>query len=340
MEKEERKWSLSDFDYEFPRELIAQKHAIPRDSSRLIVVKDKIEHSYFYNLADYINPGDVIVLNNTRVIPAKFFGKKATGGKAELLLIRLLGTGNWECLINGRNIKEDDILYFKGFSCTVLKRNEGKFIVNFSGPIEKLMESSGEMPLPHYIKEKLTDPEMYQTIYAKKKGAIASPTAGLHFTQELIERIRKKGAVFVELTLHVSLGTFKPVHNIETHIMDSEYYEINRESADTINNAFKSGKRIFAVGTTVLKTLETVSENGIVKPGSGGSQIFIKPGYKFNSPVSAIITNFHIPKSTLIMMIAAFGGYERIMAAYKEAIRDRYHLFSFGDSMLLFREGA
>ncbi|PIU30529.1 tRNA preQ1(34) S-adenosylmethionine ribosyltransferase-isomerase QueA [Candidatus Woesearchaeota archaeon CG07_land_8_20_14_0_80_44_23] len=333
----EREFTLEDFDYGLPKELIAQEHAIPRDQSRLLVVKgDSFEHKHFYDIIDYISPGDVVVINNTQVIPARLAGRKETGGRAEVLLVRKLAGGNWECLVSGRNIKVGSKIIFDKFTAEVEEKNKGKCSLKFSAPIEEVL-NSGIMPLPHYIKKKLEDPEMYQTVYSKKKGAIAAPTAGLHFTPELMQKIRDKGAKFVEITLHVSLGTFKPVHDIANHRMDAELYEVSADAADEINNAVKDGHRVFAVGTTVVKTLETVSKNGIVYPKSGPSDIFIKPGYKFKSPVSAMITNFHTPNSTLIMMIAAFGGYERIMAAYKDAIEEKYRFFSFGDSMLLYK---
>ncbi|MGB9748783.1 MAG: tRNA preQ1(34) S-adenosylmethionine ribosyltransferase-isomerase QueA [Candidatus Woesearchaeota archaeon] len=334
-----KNFCLEDFNYEVPKELIAQKPIIPRDHARMMVVKDKIYHKHFYQLPEYLEKGDVIVVNNTRVIPAKFFGKKETGGKVEVLLIKNLGENVWECLVKGRRIKENTSLFFDGLKAKVESRKEGKFILNFNKKIRNEIFNKGEIPLPNYIKEKLEDKEMYQTVYSKRLGAIAAPTAGLHFTKELIEKLNSKGVRFVEITLHVSLGTFKPVKNIETHKMDEEYYEISEESASMINEAFENKNSVFAVGTTVVKTLETVSDsNGLIIPKTGLSDLFIKPDYKFKTKLSAMITNFHIPKSTLIMMVCAFGGYERVMNAYKEAIREKYKFFSFGDSMLLFRE--
>jgi S-adenosylmethionine:tRNA ribosyltransferase-isomerase len=334
----EKEFTLEDFDYALPNELIAQEHAVPRDTSRLFVVRqDSLEHRRFYDIIDYISPGDVLVINNTRVIPARIFGKKESGGKVEVLLVRKLADGAWECLLSGRNIKPGSKIIFDKFTAEVSERKEGKCSLYFSTAIEEVM-NSGIMPLPPYIKKKLEDPEMYQTVYSKKKGAIASPTAGLHFTPELMQKIRDKGAKFAEITLHVSLGTFKPVRDIAHHKMDAEFYEVSGEAAEGINRAVKSGHHIFGVGTTVVKTLETVSRDGIVYPGSGPSDIFIKPGYEFKSPVYAMITNFHIPKSTLLMMISAFAGYERVMSAYKAAVDEKYRFYSFGDSMLLYKK--
>ncbi|MEM2121543.1 MAG: tRNA preQ1(34) S-adenosylmethionine ribosyltransferase-isomerase QueA [Candidatus Woesearchaeota archaeon] len=336
--KMERKFKLEDFDYEVPKELIAQKHVMPRDRARMMVVKDKIYHKHFYELPEYLEKGDVIVINNTRVIPAKIFGRKETGGKVELLLIKKISSQEYECLISGKNIKENSNLIFDNFKAKILSKENGKFIVKFEKDINDFIYKRGEMPLPHYIKEKLENKEEYQTVYSKKIGAIAAPTAGLHFTKKLINELKSKGVIFAEITLHVSLGTFRPVHNIETHKMDEEYYEVSEEAAEIINKAFENEKNIFAVGTTSVKTLETVADqNGLIQPKTGFSDLFIKPGYNFKTKIKAMITNFHIPKSTLIMMVCAFGGYERVMNAYREAIKEKYKFYSFGDSMLLFR---
>ncbi len=333
-----REFTLEDFNYELPKELIAQEHAIPRDHSRMMVVKDKIYHKHFYNLPEFLERGDTLVVNNTKVIPARFFGHKETGGKVEILLIRKLKDTQWECLIKGKKIKQNSTLNFNGFKGRIVDiEEEGKKIIEFDKRVEEIMKK-GNVPLPPYIKKKLEDPNMYQTVYSKKEGAIAAPTAGLHFTKELINKLKDKGVNFAEITLHVSLGTFRPVHDIKTHKMDEEYYEVSEESAKLINKTLSSGRRVFAVGTTSVRTLETVSKEGVVNSGSGFSNIFIKPGYKFQSGISGIITNFHIPKSTLLMMITAFGGYERVMNAYKVAIKERYRFYSFGDSMFLFKE--
>ncbi len=333
-----REFTLEDFNYELPKELIAQEHAIPRDHSRMMVVKDKIYHKHFYNLPEFLERGDTLVVNNTKVIPARFFGHKETGGKVEILLIRKLKDTQWECLIKGKKIKQNSTLNFNGFKGRIVDiEEEGKKIIEFDKRVEEIMKK-GNVPLPPYIKKKLEDPNMYQTVYSKKEGAIAAPTAGLHFTKELINKLKDKGVNFAEITLHVSLGTFRPVHDIKTHKMDEEYYEVSEESAKLINKTLSSGGRVFAVGTTSVRTLETVSKEGVVNSGSGFSNIFIKPGYKFQSGISGIITNFHIPKSTLLMMITAFGGYERVMNAYKVAIKERYRFYSFGDSMFLFKE--
>ena len=333
-----REFTLKDFDYNLPKELIAQEHAIPRDHSRLMVIKDRIYHKHFYDLPEFLNKGDILIINNTKVIPARFYGTKTTGGKVELLLVRRLNNNLWECLINGKKIKSGMKLLFKDFECEVVdEKEEGKKIVRFNRDIKELL-NEGTIPLPPYIKKKLEDPNMYQTVYSKKAGAIAAPTAGLHFTNELIEKLKKKGIKFVEITLHVSLGTFRPVHNLKTHKMDEEYYEVTEEAANEINDALSKGNSVFAVGTTSVRTLETVSFNGKVNAGSGFSNIFIKPGYEFKSGISGIITNFHIPKSTLLMMITAFGGYKRIMNAYKIAREKKYRFYSFGDSMFIVKQ--
>ena len=334
-----RNLTLEDFDYNLPKELIAQEHAIPRDHSRMMVVKDKIYHKHFYDLPEFLEQGDALVINNTKVLPARFLGHKTTGGKAEILLVRKLEDNLWECLIKAKNVNVGSEILFDNFKCEVISREEeGKKIVKFNKDIKGFI-SEGKIPLPPYIKKKLEDPNMYQTIYSKKEGAIAAPTAGLHFTKELVEKLKSKGIHFAEITLHVSLGTFRPVHHLKTHKMDEEYYEVSEESAKLINKTKEEGHRLFAVGTTSVRTLETVSSSdGRISPGSGFSNIFIKPGYSFKSGISGIITNFHIPKSTLLMMITAFGGYERVMNAYKTAIEKKYHFYSFGDSMFLFKK--
>ena len=335
---EKREFTLEDFNYEVPKELIAQEPVLPRDAARLLVLRgNSIEHRTFRDIVDYVSRGDVIVINNTRVIPARFSGKKESGGKAEALLIRIRSDGSWEAIVSGKNIKKGSRLFFGKFSAEVLEKEEGRFFLRFDVEPEKLI-SSGEIPLPHYIKKMPENPEMYQTVYSRREGAIAAPTAGLHFTPELIEKIKSKGVKFVEITLHVGLGTFRPVKDMATHRMDPEFYEVREEAALEINNAAKSGHRIFAVGTTVLKTLETVSKGGIVNAGCGESSLFIKPGHIFQSPVSALITNFHIPKSTLIMLVTAFSGYDEVMTAYREAVQHRYRFFSFGDAMLLYKK--
>ena len=334
-----KEFTLEDFDYNLPKELIAQEHAVPRDNSRMMVVKDRIYHKRFYDLPEFLDKGDTLVINNTKVLPARFFGQKTTGGKVEILLIRKLEGNTWECLVKGKKVRESSELVFESFKGKVLSlEEEGKRIIEFNKDIAKVL-NKGIIPLPPYIKKKLDDPSMYQTVYSKKEGAIAAPTAGLHFTRELIEKLKKKGINFAEITLHVSLGTFRPVHDIKTHKMDEEYYEVSKEAAELINKTKNKGGRLFAVGTTSVRTLETVSsENGEIIPGSGFSNIFIKPGYKFKSGISGIITNFHIPKSTLLMMITAFGGYDRVMNAYKVAIEKKYRFYSFGDSMFLFKD--
>ena len=326
---------LSDFDYDLPKELIAQQPAEPRDSSRLMVLNEGIEHRRFRDIVEYLEAGDVLVMNDTKVLKARIFGKKSTGGRIEALVLRQIEGDIWEALIKGK-VKEGTVLDFSGHSARVLSRDEGKAMVRFSEDPGAIMEEQGIYPLPPYIKEYDGDMERYQTVYAQKDGAVAAPTAGLHFTPELLEEVRKKGVETVHITLHVGWGTFKPVkvENIEEHKMETEWYEISREAAERINS--REG-RLFAVGTTSVRTLESSSMDGAVLPGSGETDLFIYPGYEFRSGMDALITNFHLPKSTLLMLVSAFAGYERIMNAYRLAVEERYRFFSFGDAMLIFR---
>lgn len=332
---------LSDFDYHLPSELIAQSPIEPRDSSRLMVLGKDIEHRYFADIIDYFEEGDTLVLNDSRVIPAKLSGKKSTGGHVEALVVSKSGAG-YECLIRGKNIREGTNLYFGELKATILEviknENASRYLVEFNcnGNLNDILEKIGEAPLPPYIKKKLDDRNRYQTIYSKEKGSIAAPTAGLHFTNELLNRIRDKGVNIAYVTLHVGIGTFSPVkvENLESHIMEPEYITINAESAEIINGT--RGKLI-AAGTTTVKALESSCVNGNITAKEGFSQLFIYPPYTFKSGIDAIITNFHLPKSTLLMLVSAFAGRERLIDAYKEAISNSYRFYSFGDAMLVFR---
>lgn len=333
----------SDFYYDLPKELIAQSPAECRSASRLLVYNrttKSIEDKVFSDIIDYLNPGDVLVRNTTRVIPARLYGTRPeTGGKMEFLLLRRIDEKHWECLVKpGRRAKVG--LTFKisdELSATVTEmREDGNRIIrlNYDGIFEEILNRAGEMPLPPYITERLNDKTRYQTVYAKENGSAAAPTAGLHFTDELLSRISEKGIDIVDVLLHVGLGTFRPVsvENVEEHHMHSEHYECTQDAADRINRARANGGRIIAVGTTSCRTLESITDkNGIVHPGSGSTDIFITPGYRFKA-VDALITNFHLPESTLLMLISAFSSREEVMRIYKHAVEERYRFFSFGDA--------
>lgn len=333
----------SDFYYDLPKELIAQSPAECRSASRLLVYNratKSIEDKVFSDIIDYLDPGDVLVRNTTRVIPARLYGTRPeTGGKMEFLLLRRIDEKHWECLVKpGRRAKVG--LTFKisdELSATVTEmREDGNRIIrlNYDGIFEEILDRAGEMPLPPYITERLNDKTRYQTVYAKENGSAAAPTAGLHFTDELLSRISEKGIDIVDVLLHVGLGTFRPVsvENVEEHHMHLEHYECTQDAADRINRARANGGRIIAVGTTSCRTLESITdENGIVHPGSGSTDIFITPGYRFKA-VDALITNFHLPESTLLMLISAFSSREEVMRIYKHAVEERYRFFSFGDA--------
>lgn len=331
--------------YDLPEERIAQTPVEPRDHSRLMVLHrdtDQIEHKHFYDVIDYLNPGDVLVINETRVIPARLFGERAGGGACEVLLLRQLGPKRWETLVKpGKKLKPGAEITFGGgrLRARIAETTDvGGRIVDFDcdGTFEAALDELGEMPLPPYIHERLEDKERYQTVYAKQEGSAAAPTAGLHFTPELLDRIREKGVDVVPVLLHVGLGTFRPVktENVEEHEMHSEYFEVTAEAAARINAARERGGRVVAVGTTSVRTLESAAENGVLLPRRGETSIFIKPGYRFQM-VDALITNFHLPGSTLVMLVSALYDREKILAAYEEAVRDEYRFFSFGDAMLI-----
>ena len=331
--------------YDLPEERIAQTPVEPRDHSRLMVLHrdtDQIEHRHFYDVIDYLNPGDVLVINETRVIPARLFGERAGGGACEVLLLRQLGPKRWETLVKpGKKLKPGAEITFGGgrLRARIAETTDvGGRIVDFDcdGTFEAALDELGEMPLPPYIHERLEDKERYQTVYAKQEGSAAAPTAGLHFTPELLDRIREKGVDVVPVLLHVGLGTFRPVktENVEEHEMHSEYFEVPAEAAARINAARERGGRVVAVGTTSVRTLESAAENGVLLPRRGETSIFIKPGSRFQM-VDALITNFHLPGSTLVMLVSALYDREKILAAYEEAVRDEYRFFSFGDAMLI-----
>lgn len=339
--------NIKDFYYDLPQELIAQTPLSDRTASRLMVLDRKtgtIEHKHFYDIADYLNEGDCLVMNNTRVIPARLYGaKEGSGGKIEFLLLKRLSIDTWELILRpGKKAKVGSRFVFGDgrLKAQVIEvKDDGNRIVRFEfdGVWEEILDSLGEMPLPPYIKEKLEDKNRYQTVYSKIEGSAAAPTAGLHFTNELLEKLRTKGVKTAFVTLHVGLGTFRPVSvdKIEEHKMHTEFYQVSKETADIINETRKNGGRIVCVGTTSVRTLESSSQdNGTVLAGSGDTSIFIYPGYKFKT-VDSLITNFHLPESTLLMLISALYNRDSIMQAYNEAIKERYRFFSFGDAMFI-----
>lgn len=337
----------NDFDFYLPEELIAQHPLEKRDYSRLMVLDKatgEIEHKHFYDVIEYLNSGDTLVLNNTRVMPARLIGEKSeSGGKIEFLLLKRIEGDKWECLAKpGKRAKiGTEFTFGEGkLKCKVVDIvEEGNRIIEFSyeGIFEQVLDELGEMPLPPYITERLDDRERYQTVYSKEQGSAAAPTAGLHFTKELLEKVKEKGVNIAYVTLHVGLGTFRPVKvdDVNEHVMHSEFYHLEEEDAKIINETKKRGNKIISVGTTSTRTLETIGdENGFVKAQSGWTNIFIYPGYKFKV-VDKLITNFHLPESTLIMLVSALAGKEKVMNAYNEAVKERYRFFSFGDSMII-----
>lgn len=337
----------SDFYYDLPEELIAQHPLECRDSSRLMLVNrdtGKIKHETFYNLIDYLQSGDVLVLNDTRVIPARIFGHRIDKEeKIEFLLLKKEKDGLWECLCKpGKKAKiGTEIIFSPNLKAKVVDiTKDGSRILQFDykGIFEEILDKLGEMPLPPYIHEKLKDRERYQTVYSKHEGSAAAPTAGLHFTKDLLNQLKDKGVEICYITLHVGLGTFRPVkvEDINQHHMHSEFYILKEEAAEKINEAKRLGRRVVAVGTTAIRTLETIAhDDGTVEAKSGWTNIFIYPGYEFKC-VDALVTNFHLPESTLVMLVSAFSSREIILNAYKEAVKDKYRFFSFGDAMFLY----
>lgn len=333
--------SKKSYYYDLPEELIAQTPLEPRDSSRLLVYDRKtgqIEHKIFHDIIDYLNAGDVLVVNNTRVLPARIYGYKDTGAKIEILLQKRLDLTNWEAIARPtKRLKVGTVLTFsEHLKCTVKEIGDYgcvKIEFAFDGVFEHRLSEVGSMPLPPYIKEKLKDKERYQTVYSKVEGSSAAPTAGLHFTPQLLQKIRDKGVEIVEVLLHVGLGTFRPVKedNILKHEMHSEFFVMSEENAERLNKAKSEGRRIIAVGTTSVRVLESACENGKFLPMKKETQIFIYPSYKFKA-VDALITNFHLPESTLIMLVSAFIGRDETMRVYETAVKEKYRFFSFGDA--------
>lgn len=336
----------SDFFYNLPEELIAQTPVEPRNSSRLMILDKEngnVSHSVFSSLLDYLNQGDTLILNNTRVLPARIFGtKKDTGATVEFVLLKNLGSNTWEALAGpGKRAKPGTEFTFSNkLSCKVLDTTpEGNRIIEFScdGEFYSVLDEVGQMPLPHYITKKLENKERYQTVYSKELGSAAAPTAGLHFTKDMLKELEEKGISIGYVTLHVGLGTFRPVKakEITDHKMHSEHYMISLETANLINETKKNGGRVICVGTTSCRTLESAASHfGEIKECSGDTEIFIYPGYKFKC-MDALITNFHLPESTLIMLVSAFAGYENTMNAYNTAVEEKYRFFSFGDAMFI-----
>jgi len=338
---------VTDFDYDLPKELIAQHPMEKRDECRLMVLDKEtgaIEHKKFKDILDYFKKGDCLVLNDTRVLPARLMGvKEVSGGKMEFLLLKRIDKNKWETLVKpGKKAGIGTRFVFGNgeLKAQVISiEAEGNRIVEFEyeGIFEEVLDRLGQMPLPPYITEKLDDKEQYQTVYSKEKGSAAAPTAGLHFTNELLEKIRIKGVKIAFLTLHVGLGTFRPVKvdKIEDHHMHSEFYMLSKESADTINDAKVKGGRIISVGTTSTRTIETIADDkGLLKEQTGWTEIFIFPGYKYKV-VDALITNFHLPESTLLMLVSALSSRDKIMSAYEVAVKEKYRFFSFGDAMFI-----
>ena len=341
----------SDFYYDLPEELIAQHPAEPRDSSRLLVIDRETgewEDKIFTDVIDYLHEGDVLVVNNNKVIPARLIGhRKGFTGEVEFLLLKRLDYTHWRCIVRpGKKLNVGaEVVFSPKLSARVTERGEeGERVVEFlfNGVFEDILAEVGAMPLPPYIKEKLTDNSKYQTVYSKIDGSAAAPTAGLHFTNALLDRIRAKGVIVLEILLHVGLSTFRPVkaENIEDHKMHDEYYEISPEVAEEINCAQEEGRRVICVGTTSVRTLESAADRvGHLVAGSGNTDIFIYPPYEFKI-VDALITNFHLPESTLLMLVSAFMGREHALAAYKHAVDDKYRFFSFGDACFIVKKGS
>lgn len=336
-----------DFDFELPEELIAQTPIKKRDESRLLVLDKEtgnIEHKHFKDIIDYLDDNDVLVLNDTKVIPARLIGsKEETGAVIEVLLLKDHGNNIWECLTKpAKRIQVDTIIDFGNgklkAKCIEVKEDGIRlYELIYTRILYEILDELGEMPLPPYIHEKLEEKDRYQTVYAKNIGSAAAPTAGLHFTKELMNKIEEKGITICYVTLHVGLGTFRPVNveDVTKHVMHSEFYQMSKETADILNNAKKNNKRIISVGTTSTRTLETIIKKyGEFRECSGNTEIFIYPGYKFEA-INALITNFHLPKSTLVMLVSALAGKENIMMAYNEAVKNEYRFFSFGDAMFI-----
>jgi S-adenosylmethionine:tRNA ribosyltransferase-isomerase len=342
-----RRLKTSDFYYDLPKELIAQDPLEDRSSSRLLVLHRKsgrVEHRVFTDIVEYLKPGDCLVRNNTKVIPARLYGTRVdTGATIELLLLKRMENDVWETLVKpGKKARKGAVISFGDGILTgeiIDVKEDGNRLIQFryEGIFEEILDQLGQMPLPPYITHTLKDKNRYQTVYAKYEGSAAAPTAGLHFTEELFQKLEEKGVLVANVTLHVGLGTFRPVKvdDVEKHHMHSEFYIVEEDQAKLINDTKKNGGRVISVGTTSCRTLESATgEDGIVKAGSGWTEIFIYPGYKFKA-IDGLITNFHLPESTLVMLVSALAGKEHIMAAYEEAVREKYRFFSFGDAMMI-----
>lgn len=328
---------IEELDIKVPKELIAQEPRERGNSRLMVIVGDRIYHKRFYEIDEFLESGDVIVVNNSKVIPAKLVGRKRTGGKVEILLIKRIENNIWRCFARGKLKRDVEEIYINDIRAKIFRKNS-EFLIEFDREIN--LYKYGKAPLPPYIKRDVPI-EKYQTIFAKVEGSLACPTAGLHFSKEIVEKLKRKGVRFVEITLHVGLPTFKIMNSIEEYKKlfekEAEYFEVSEEAAKTINEASKEGKRIIAVGTTSVKALESCSKNGLVYPMKGYSSLFISPGYRFKSPINAILTNFHLPKSSNILLVAAFAGIDIIKRAYLEAIRNKYLFYSFGDAMLILK---
>ena len=338
---------VTDFDYDLPEELIAQTPIKKRDESRLMVLdrsKKNIEHRKFKDIVDYLKPGDVLVRNNTKVIPARLYGRKETGARVEFLLLNNIEGDIWECIVRpgnklhvGAKVNFGDGL-LKAEVIDTMEGGTRKVKFSYEGIFNEILDKIGLMPLPPYIHESLKDNDRYQTVYAKYEGSAAAPTAGLHFTEELLQELQEREIEIANVTLHVGIGTFRPVkeENVEEHKMHTEHFYIKNEDVEKINNAKKEGRRVIAVGTTSCRVLETIAdENGFVKETEADTGIFIYPGYKFKC-LDGLITNFHLPQSTLLMLVSALAGKDYIMKAYKEAVKEKYRFFSFGDAMFIY----
>jgi S-adenosylmethionine:tRNA ribosyltransferase-isomerase len=331
---------LSEFDFDLPSELIAQAPVSPRDSAKLMVLRgESTENRVFTDLVNLLDEGDVVVINDSKVIPARLKGQKSTGGRIELLLVNELENRMWECLVKGR-VREGTELLFGTTSAIVYEKRDGRCVVAFDvDDFESFLRTEGSMPVPPYIKGELENSDDYQTTYARKDGSIAAPTAGLHFTEGMLTSLRRNGVVIAPITLHVSPGTFLPIRNenVEDHRMEEEYVQVPEETASAVQEASQNGKKVVTVGTTSFKALETASREGSVQEYEGWSDLFIYPPFEFRSGVDILVTNFHLPKSTLLLMVSAFAGRERLHAAYDNAVRLGYRFYSFGDAMLVYR---
>jgi S-adenosylmethionine:tRNA ribosyltransferase-isomerase len=328
--------NLAEFDYHLPKDLIAQKPKSVRDESRLMVLNSQFIDAYFKNLPNYLNEGDVLVLNDSKVLNARLAGRKKTGGRVELLLVNFNGR-DATCLIRGKRLRKGSVIEIGDVTCEVTGNIQRKFIVRFDRDISDVIEKYGEVPLPHYIKERLETPERYQTVYSRRTGSIAAPTAGLHFTEDLIKSIKEKGVKIANITLHIGPSTFLPIQEGENgHRLDKEYFSIDSDNARIIKEGVENSTLI-AVGTTTVKALESASVDGQIVPWEGLSDIFISPGYKFKVPIKGMITNFHLPKSSLLLLVSALFGRERILEAYSRAIYSGYRFYSFGDAMFIKR---